>query len=213
MNFPARPPFSNRAIAPNKPQEQSLTPKSHSVTGRTNGLWSSIPSLLAPSAVQAQAYEELTHIFREAFRIGFLMLSQPAHYDIEYPTARPVTWFDARYVTLSPLHYAFTPLRYLSLRPLLPPSVHCNTHCVHAFALRHCDAQHPPSPPIHFPPTTNFHRHMHNRDPAVHDPPARIQRHGRKIKLAVTPCITVIDLLARGLVRERVVLSGVLLEG
>jgi len=156
------------------------------VTGRTNGLWSSITSLLAPSAVQAQAYEELTHIFREAFRIGFLMLSQPAHYDIEYPTARPVTWFDARYVTLSPLHY--------TLRPRL-----CAQQLYWTTAL--------PSPQL------TSHRHMHNRDPAIHDPPSRLQRHGRKIKLAITPCITVIDLLARGLVRERVVLSGVLLEG
>jgi len=186
------------------------------VTGRTNNLWGIIISLLAPSAVQAQAYEELTHIFREAFRIGFLMLSQPAHYDIEYPTARPVTWFDARYVTLSPLHYAFTPLCYLSLRSYytLPTlSVYYNTHCVHAFALSNCIGQQlsPPLPPSS--PQLTSHRHMHNRDPAIHDPPSRLQRHGRKIKLAITPCITVIDLLARGLVRERVVLSGVLLEG
>jgi len=52
---------------------------------------------------------------------------------------------------------------------------------------------------------------MLNQDPLIHDPPARLQRHGRKIKLAVTPCITVVDLLKRALVPERVAKAGVLL--
>lgn len=87
---------------------------------RTDAFWSNIKPLLAPSAIRAQAYAELLHVFREALRIGFLKLATPAHFDIDYPTLRPVTWFDARYdylpiaLSLTTGRYAFTP----SLSPL-----------------------------------------------------------------------------------------------
>ncbi len=54
---------------------------------------------------------------------------------------------------------------------------------------------------------------MHPLNLSATDSPARLQRHGRKIRLAVTPSVTVIDMLARGLDEKRVVKSRVLLEG
>ena len=80
------------------------------MNAHASNFWNSIQPLLAPSAIPSIAYEELVQVFREALRIGFLMLSQTAQYDFEYPTARPVTWFDERYVnslTFSIRLYAF----------------------------------------------------------------------------------------------------------
>jgi len=120
-NPPSHPPLQKSHNTYAQCQEQSLTSKSHSVTSKTNNLWNGITSLLAPSAIHVQAYEELTHVFREALRIGYLMLSHPAHFDVEYPTARPVTWFDVRYVpplsSISLSRPSYTP--QYTLRPRL----------------------------------------------------------------------------------------------
>jgi len=41
-------------------------------------LQAEVDFLLVPFATHTQVYDELTHVFREALRIGFLMASQPA---------------------------------------------------------------------------------------------------------------------------------------
>ena len=118
---------------------------------RTARLWGTLQPFLATSAVQPQAYTELSELVGQALRVAVLMAAEPNHYKFEYPTAMPATWFNAA-----------------------------------------C---------------------MLNRDPAVREDPLTMQRRGRKLRLAVTPIVTVTRFVEEGLVPRKVVYAGVLVEG
>lgn len=57
-------------------------------------LWDRLSFLFAPGVVETQAWDDLKHIFQEAFRIGGLMMCTPLSYSFSYPTVRANSYFN-----------------------------------------------------------------------------------------------------------------------
>lgn len=64
------------------------------VSSKTSNLWDRLTYLVAPGVLQSQAWDDLSHIHQESYRIAILMMCTPLGHNFTYPHVSVNTFFN-----------------------------------------------------------------------------------------------------------------------
>ena len=83
----------------------------HQVNMKASIIWDRIKTLLAPGVERQDAFDDLVHVFRQAYRVGLMMYSAPVTWKIDFPANARDSFFDPTTMINKDVQFPENPVR------------------------------------------------------------------------------------------------------